>query len=83
MGSLKFLALCVVFGFVAAAEQPKLSLAEKEEFLLNAKIIKQTNLSKGVTNSRQATLDDGKLRHDAHIQTVDISKASYQTQRGT
>src|SRR5712692_335813 len=66
-----------------AGAAPKLSLAEKEAFLLNAKVISQKNLSRGVTNSRQALLDDGKLRHDAHIQTIDVSKPSYQTQRGT
>src|SRR5713226_10142211 len=66
-----------------AAGAPKLSLADKEAFLLNAKVISQKNLSKGVTNSRQALLDDGKFRHDAHIQTIDVSKSSYQTQRGT
>ena len=33
----------------------------------------------GITNSQRATLDDGRLKHDAHIQTVDIQKASFQT----
>ena len=37
----------------------------------------------GVTNSQRATLDDGQRKHDAHIQTVDISKNSFQTLRGT
>jgi hypothetical protein len=54
-----------------------------EEFLLKAKIVSQRPLSLGVTNSRRATLDDGGLKHDAHIQTVDISKTSFQTDRGT
>ena len=50
-----------------------------EEFLLNAKVVARRNLSTGITNSQRATLDDGTLRHDAHIQTVDIQKASFQT----
>jgi hypothetical protein len=37
----------------------------------------------GITNSQRATLDDGTLTHDAHIQTVDIQKASSQTATGT
>jgi hypothetical protein len=69
----------------ALAQQaaPKWTNNEKEAFLLNAKVISQHSLSKGVTDSRQAVLDDGKVQHQAHIQTIDISKSSYQTSRGT
>ncbi|HYM12548.1 MAG TPA: hypothetical protein VEU62_17560 [Bryobacterales bacterium] len=67
----------------ATSATPSLTLAEKEEFLHNAKIVSQHNLSQGVTNSRRATLDDGKMQHDAHIQTVNISKQSFQTSHGT
>ena len=41
------------------------------------------NLSVGVTNSRRATLDNGKLQHDAHIQTVNESKTTFAGQRRT
>jgi len=58
---------------------PKLSRAEMEEFLMNGKVVARKGLSMGITNSQRATLDDGKLKHDAHIQTVDIQKASFQT----
>ena len=58
---------------------PKLSRAEMEEFLMNAKVVERKNLSMGITNSQRATLDDGRLKHDAHIQIVDIQKASFQT----
>jgi hypothetical protein len=54
-----------------------------EQFLLTAKIVERKELGMGVTNSQRAVLDDGKLRHSAHIQTVDISKTSYQTAQGT
>ena len=81
---LRFASALGLLAWLAAAQDPaKLSLADKEAFLLNAKIVSQHNLAKGVTNSRQATLNDGKIQHDAHIQTIEISKASYQTQRGT
>lgn len=62
---------------------PKITRAEIQEFLLHAKIVEKKELSKGITNSQRAVLDDGKLRHDAHIQTVDISKTSFQTTQGT
>jgi hypothetical protein len=61
----------------------RLGRAEMEEFLLNAKVLARKNLSTGITNSQRATLDDGKLKHDVHIQTVDISKPSFETVRGT
>jgi hypothetical protein len=57
----------------------KLSRAEMEEFLIKAKVVARKNLSTGITNSQRGTLDDGNLRHDAHIQTVDIQKATFQT----
>ncbi len=66
----------------AAAVSVGLTRPQMEEFLLTARIIQHKALSVGVTNSQRATLDDGKLKHDAHIQTVDISKDSFQTARG-
>jgi hypothetical protein len=60
-----------------------LSRPEMEQFLYTARVIRQKGLSSGITNSQRATLDDGKLRHDAHIQTVEISKTSFQTVMGT
>jgi hypothetical protein len=62
-----------------ASSPPRLSRAEMEEFLLTARVVQKKELSMGITNSQRATLDDGKLKHDAHIQTVDIQKASFQT----
>jgi hypothetical protein len=57
----------------------KLSRGEMEEFLIKAKVVARKNLSTGITNSQRGTLDDGRLKHDAHIQTVDIQKATFQT----
>ena len=65
------------------AALPELSRAEMENFLLTAKIVKQRSLSVGITGSERATLTDGRLTHDAHIQTVDVWKFSYTTSRGT
>jgi hypothetical protein len=60
-----------------------LTQPEIEEFLSTARIVAKKSAPRGVTDSQRATLDDGKLRHDAHIQTVDIRKTSFQTDRGT
>ncbi len=60
----------------------RLTRSEMEEFLRNARVLQQKPLSLGVTNSQRATLEEGHLKHD-HIQTVDISKISFQADRGT
>jgi hypothetical protein len=71
------------------AEQPLVSpyagltIPQVEEYLLKSKVKQVKNLPIGVTNTQRATLDDGKLVHDAHVQTVDISKPSFQTLKGT
>lgn len=65
------------------AAPARLTRAEMEEFLLKAKVVDRRELSMGITNSQRAVLDDGKLRHNAHIQTVDISKITFETTQGT
>ncbi len=56
---------------------PALSDAEIEQFLLKAKVGKTRSTKKGVTGSLQATLSDGKLTHDAHIQAIDERKQQF------
>ena len=66
----------------AARPAAPLSDAEMEQFLLHAKVVKSKGASKGVTGSLRATLTDGKLTHDAHIQTIDEEKAQFQSDQG-
>jgi len=66
-----------------ASAAPQLSDAEIEKFLTEARIVKTKNVGKGVTNSLRATLTDGTLTHDAHIQIVDESKTTGPSSRGT
>ena len=65
-----------------AVARPALTPAQMEDFLLHAKIVSTKGVSKGVTNTQQATLSDGQLTHDAQIQTVDISKALFKPDKG-
>ena len=53
------------------------------KFLLEAKVLQSKGTAVGITNSVHATLSDGTLTHDAHIQTIDESKTSFQTAAGT
>jgi hypothetical protein len=79
----------VVATAAAPAQSPqpgaplKYSCAQMEAFLKKAKVIGQRDIPVGVTVPIRATLDDGTLRHDAAVQTIDIQANSYETQRGT
>ncbi len=55
----------------AASAPVTLTPAQMEEFLLRAKIVRTRDAGDGITGSRRATLSDGTLTHDAHIQTID------------
>jgi hypothetical protein len=65
-------------GFAAAPVAPQqaapLADAAIEEFLRTARIVRTRDAGKGVTDSVRATLSDGTLTHDAHIQTVEEAK---------
>jgi hypothetical protein len=58
----------------AAAAASTLTLQQIEEFLLNATIVSERKIGKGVTKSRKATMTDGRVTHDAHIQDVAIER---------
>lgn len=64
------------------AEHARLTDAEMERFLEKARVIKTKGTSKGVTDSLHATLSDGTLTHDAHIQTVDVSMREFRSATG-
>lgn len=65
-----------------ASAPPPLTDAEMEAFLLKAEVVRTRGTEKGVTNSLRATLRDGALTHDAHIQTVDESKMQFRGDSG-
>jgi hypothetical protein len=65
----------------AAVGTGPLSLAEQEEFLLTAQITEVRDVKIGVTGTRRATLTDGRVVHDASVQTVDESHSRYETSR--
>jgi hypothetical protein len=66
----------------AVSSKSALTTEQMEEFLLKATIVTSREIGKGVTGSRVATLSDGRLTHDAHIQNVSIEKQMYQPSRG-
>ncbi len=75
-----FTAVALTFSLTAhagqaseAAEKTILTPEEQEVFLQKARILRGSmrRLGTGVTDSRRATLSNGDVTHDAHIQTVD------------
>jgi len=58
----------------APASTPVLSDAAIEAFLAKAKVVSIRDIGTGTTKSRRATLSDGTLTHDAHVQVVDEQK---------
>ncbi len=66
----------------AQTANPSLTLQEKEDFLLHARIVRTHSAKKGVTGTTRATLSDGRIVHDASIQTINEEKARFQTEHG-
>jgi len=68
-----------------AASESKASLTpeQMEAFLLKARVTNQRDAGGGVTGSRRATLSDGQLTHDVHIQTIDEAKPVFESGRNT
>jgi hypothetical protein len=61
----------------------QLSPPEMEAFLLKARISSRRDAGGGVTNSSRVTLSDGRITHDAHLQTVDIAQNVFQAGKAT
>jgi len=79
------LLIVIAYGTVAPTAQAPatsapvvLTPAQMEEFLLKAKIVTMRRAGEGVTNSRRATMTDGTLTHDTHIQIVDQSRVLFE-----
>ncbi len=72
-------------GLFPQQENPpgELSREQQEEFLRTARIVRTRNIPVGVTDPQRATLSDGRITHDAQIQTVDIREAVYKTPKRT
>ena len=67
----------------AAPAVPSLTPEQMETFLLKGRVSNQRDAGGGVTASRRATLSDGQVTHDVHIQTVDVAQAVFEAGRNT
>lgn len=64
---------CLAQGTDASPASPALAPHEMERFLLEADIVASRVMNKGVTKAKRVTLSDGRVRHDAQVQDVDIA----------
>jgi hypothetical protein len=64
---------CLAQGTDRSPALPTLTPDEMERFLLQADIVATRSSTKGVTNAKRVTLFDGRVRHDAQLQDVDIA----------
>ena len=71
-------AAVAVAGQATPFTSPPLTPGDMEAFLLKAKIVAVREAGIGVTGSLRATLTDGTLTHDVHIQSVDVTRSSGQ-----
>ena len=81
MRTLILLGLCAAGSLPALAGLPETD-AERERFLLEARVVKQKGAPGGITGSVRATLRLGDVEHDAHIQPHDEYKNQLQLGSG-
>lgn len=74
--------LVVLRPAAAPADGPALTNDEVRQFLLNARVIDQRRVGKGITNPWRLTLTDGRLTHDASFQTIDERATLRKFERG-
>jgi len=78
---IKAMAILAVTGSMALGQTPtsatELTDAQKEEFLLDAEVIRGRNIGVGVNRTRRLTLRYGGTEHDAHFSDVDIFERVY------
>jgi hypothetical protein len=80
----RFSSVPVTFAFVmvlplAASDAAQLSRPEQEKFLQTADITGRKAVTEGITKTSRITLSDGRITHDAHVQTIDVYKPVYRT----
>lgn len=60
----------------------QLSHEQMEQFLLNARVVAEKPIGKGITHTMRITLSDGRMYHDAHVQQIDIYRPEMRTKEG-
>jgi hypothetical protein len=56
--------------------------AQKEEFLLGSEVTERHSIDVGVTGSRRLTLARNGVSHDAHFQSIEVTKPIFESPQG-
>ena len=80
MWLLTALAACSVV--VSAQDPTEWSRSQQEEFLREAKVVDSTKAPGGITGSSRLTLEHNGVRHDAHFQSINERKTTFQSAQG-
>jgi hypothetical protein len=67
----------------APSSAAALSRADMEAFLTSARVVRKRGVSRGVTGTVRVTLSDGRLTHDASVQTIDERRQVFTSASGT
>jgi hypothetical protein len=74
--------LFVFPAFCLAVEEPKFTVEQQREFLLNSTVIRSRQTAEGITNPYRLTLSDGTITHDALFQSINERRIYKQLERG-
>src|SRR3569623_363326 len=69
--------------YAATVPASKWTPAEQERFLHTARILNEQYAGKGINNTKKAMLTDGRRRHLAHIQFIDIYQPLFKGKDGS
>jgi hypothetical protein len=76
-------ALVACAAVLSAQDPTKWTRSQQEEFLREAKVVESTKAPGGITGSSRLTLERDGVRHDAHFQSINERKTSFQSAQGT
>jgi hypothetical protein len=68
---------------IQAATPARWTVPEEERFLRTARILDEVYAGKGINDSKKATLTDGRRKHLAHIQFIDIYQPVFKGKDGS
>jgi hypothetical protein len=78
------IACCSAALFLDAATVPaRWTASDQERFLRAARILNEAYAGKGIAGSKKAMLSDGRRRHYAHIQFIDVYKPLFRGKDGS
>lgn len=69
--------------YAASTPGAKWTLADQERFLRTARILTEVYAGKGINDTKKAMLTDGRRRHQAHIQFIDIYQPLFKGKDGS